>query len=371
MEWQLIESDAGLRQMLVQEADSDVVAVDTEFMRRNTFFPQVALVQLCFADRAWLVDPLGLEDPAPLAQLLTDPGVTKVLHSASEDLEVFQCWLGAQPNPLFDTQRAAALLNRGFGLGYRALALDICDVDLPKGETRSDWLQRPLSQSQCEYAAQDVAWLLPIYRELKQQCDALGRTDWVLADGEDATGQPTGVNGEYYRRIKSAWKLDARQLTALKAVCDWREETARRRDKPRNWIIDDKACLQLAQNDPRNRSELHSRVDLPPPAARRHGDELLALLSAQRELPESSLLSTLPGPLDAPQRQQLKKLKGWAREIAGQLDVAPEVLLAARDYEALLRQSQGEEISEPAQWQGWRAEAVIRPLRKRLAEASA
>jgi ribonuclease D len=170
MHWQLIESDDALQQLLAQTAACDVVMVDTEFMRRNTFYPEVALVQLCFAsdnaqseepdgipdglpdDTAWLIDPLKIQDPTPLAALFSNPAVLKVLHSASEDLEVFQRWLGVLPQPLFDTQRAAALLNVGFGMGYRALVQEICGVDLPKGETRSDWLQRPLTQSQCEYA---------------------------------------------------------------------------------------------------------------------------------------------------------------------------------------------------------------------------
>jgi ribonuclease D len=368
MEWQLIESDAALQAMLREEAGSDVVAVDTEFMRRNTFYPQVALVQLCFGDRAWLVDPLKLEDPAPLADLLSNPAIIKVLHSASEDLEVFQHWLGVLPSPLFDTQRAAALVNRGFGMGYRALVLEICTVDLSKGETRSDWLQRPLTESQGEYAAQDVAWLLPVFEELRQACEAQDKFHWVLADGQDAIEGLASTNGDYYKRVKTAWKLNSRQLLALMAICDWREGTARRRDKPRNWIIDDRACFQLAQSDPRTRTELQANVELPPPALRRYGEELLELLEDLRQRPDSALPPPLPGPLQAAQRQRLKTLKEWSREIAQELDVAPEVLLQARDYEALLRQSEGEEISEPRHWRGWRAGVVLEHLRDRMAE---
>ena len=371
MEWQLVESDRALRQVLVDEADSDVVAVDTEFMRRNTFYPQVALVQLSFGSRAWLVDPLSLEDPGPLANLLTDPAVTKVLHSASEDLEVFQRWLGVLPSPLFDTQRAAALVDRGFGKGYRALVHDICGVDLPKGETRSNWLQRPLSESQCEYASQDVAWLLPVYRALRAQCESENKVDWVLSDGADATSGLASDNGDYHQRIKSAWKLDPRQLATLIAVCDWREETARRRDKPRSWIIDDRACLQLAQSEPRDWAQLRSCSELPAPALRRHGDELLEVVAAQCDVPDQDLPVSLPGPLDGPQRQRLKHMKQWARDIAARLGVAPEALLQSRDYEMLLRQANGEAVMEPRHWSGWRAGAIIQPLRERLAQEAA
>ncbi len=371
MKWRLIESDAALQDLLERERGRGVVAVDTEFMRRNTFFPQVALVQLCFGDTAWLVDPLAIADPAPLADLLQDSGTTKVLHSASEDLEVFQCWLGVLPTPLFDTQRAAALVGRGFGMGYRALVHEICAIDLPKGETRSDWLQRPLTEAQCEYAAQDVAWLLPVWQTLDQEARAQDKLDWIVADGADAINSLASANGDYHLRMKTAWKLNPRQLASLQAVCAWREETARRLDKPRSWIIDDRACLQLAQYSPRNRSELREQVELPSPALRRYGDELLSLLEKQRQLPEATLPQPLPAPLHALQRRELKTLREFARELASRLGVAPEALLQSKDYEALLREAGGEQISPPSHWGGWRAELVIEPLRRMLAERAA
>ena len=376
MDWQLIESDEALQRVLAQGAGSEAVIVDTEFMRRNTFYPQVALVQLCFAregadsDTAWLIDPLTIQDTTPLVTLFTDPAVVKVLHSASEDMEVFQKWLGVLPQPLFDTQRAAAMVGRGFGMGYRALVHEICDIDLPKGETRSDWLQRPLTESQCEYAALDVTWLLPVWRELHKQCEQQGKQNWVLADGRDAMGALGTAVIDYHKRIKTAWKLNPRQLGSLAAICDWREQTARRRDKPRSWIIDDKACLGLAQQDPQNWAELKAGVDLPPPALRRYGDDLLAVLAAQRGVPEDDLPQALPGPLNAGQRDQVKKLKARARTIAEELAMAPEVLLQARDYELLLREATGVASSVPVHWQGWRSDIVIEPLRRLLAGAA-
>ena len=375
MDWQLVESNEALRQVLEEGAGSEAVVVDTEFMRRNTFYPQVALVQLCFAgsgsvsDTAWLIDPLTLEDTAPLADLLVDPKVVKVLHSASEDLEVFQNWLGVLPQPLFDTQRAAALLGRGFGLGYRALVQAICDVDLPKGETRSDWLQRPLTESQCEYAAMDVTWLLPVWRELDAQCECERKREWVLSDGRDAMGTLGTAVSAYHKRIKTAWKLNPRELGALAAICDWREQTARLKDRPRSWIIDDKACIQLAQQDPLNWSELKSTVDLPPPALRRYGEQLLELLAAQRQVPEADLPQPLPAPLDARQRDLVKKLKAQVRDIAQQQGTAPEVLVQSKDYELLLREASGEDVTVPEHWHGWRSDVVIAPLRSWLTGA--
>jgi ribonuclease D len=365
VDWQLVESDEALARLLDRAAGSGAVMVDTEFMRRNTFFPQVALLQLCFeegdaAGVAWLVDPLRIDDTAPLQDLLSKSDVIKVLHSASEDLEVFQNWLGVLPRPLFDTQRAAAMVGLEFGMGYRAVVAQLCDEDLPKGETRSDWLQRPLTESQCHYAAQDVIYLLPVYQELARRCHTLDRFDWVLEDGETATRTLATAAPDYYRKIKNAWKLQPPQLAVLRAVCDWREATARHRDKPRAWILDDGACLQLAQVMPEDFQQLRARVELPPAVLRKHGETLLELVADQRQLPEAELPAPLPRPLDARQRNELKRLKQRATAIAEDLGVAPQVLVAARDYETLVRGS----AEEPGYWQGWRRERVIDPLRE-------
>ncbi|MEP1472215.1 MAG: ribonuclease D [Halieaceae bacterium] len=370
MSWELIETDAGLAEVLSEAQHADSVVIDTEFMRRNTFFPEVALLQISFGGTAWLIDPLGITNLNPLIKILTDPAVVKVLHSGSEDLEVFQRWLGVLPQPLFDTQRAAALLDMGFGLGYGALVEAVCQVTLEKGETRSDWLQRPLTDSQCHYAAQDVIYLHDVWLALSQKCREQDKYDWVLADGEDAIAGLASNGRDYFRRIKSAWKLDRRQLGALIAICSWREEVARERNKPRGWIIDDKVCLQLAQNLPASQAELKAAVEMPAPALRRYGEHLVALLEENRELPAESLPQRLPAPLSSAQRDRAKKLKQRVREIAVTLGTAPEILLGSKDYEVLLREVAGEQPELPRQWLGWRKEAVLTPLRDHLEKAA-
>jgi ribonuclease D len=213
-----------------------------------------------------------------------------------------------------------------------------------------------------------VAWLLPVWRHLHQQCREQGKEDWVLADGRDAVETYNATGNDYLKRMKTAWKLDARQLATLMAVCSWREDTARRRDKPRGWIIDDQACMQLAQCDARNLEELRSQVEMDSRTLRRNADELLELLAQQRAVPDVELPPRLPGPLDAAQRKQVKKLKSQVRLIANKLGAAPEALLQARDYELLLREASGTPVDSPLHWRGWRSEAVISPLRASIAE---
>ena len=369
----LIESDEALAQIFSRDTSPGAVMVDTEFMRRNTFYPEVGLLQLCFAsdppesETAWLVDPTKISDVSPLVDCFADTSVLKVLHSASEDLEVFQRWLGQLPVPLFDSQRAAALLGMGFGLGYRALVQEICDVDLPKGETRSNWLQRPLTESQCEYAAQDVTWLLRVWRELHRRCEQAGRLEWVLSDGNNALASLSLSDSEPHEKIKSAWKLNPRQLATLAAVCRWREKTAKQRNKPRAWIIDDQTCLQVALSPAISPQELSSIDGLPAGVIKHHGIELLDLMEEQRSLPETALPEPLPSPLSGEQRGRMKELKSRVRDEAQRLGVEPEILASKRDYELLLREAAGVAIRAPQHWSGWRQDLVVTPLREFLA----
>ena len=369
MRYTLIESDAALAALVAEQGDTDVVVVDTEFMRRDTFYPQAGLIQLCFAsdpEMAWLVDPLPIDDFAPLCDLFADESVTKVVHSASEDLEVFQQLLGQQPLPLFDSQRAAAFVGLKFGLGYRALVEQLAGIHIEKDETRSNWLARPLSPGQLNYAAADVIPLLPIYRELCERLQQHDRLQWVLEDGAGAVEAATTAGPPPYLRVKTAWKLDGRQLALLQSVCDWRESRAHSTDKPRNWILHDKLCLQLAQRAPQSVEDLRGLPEMPAAVVRKQGERLVELVRAVHEMPESSLPAPLARPLDAAQRDSLKKLKKAAVELATSLGIEAAAILAARDYELMVRMGSGDTVGTPVRWNGWRRQVVVEPLLRLL-----
>ena len=151
-----IRDNASLAQHCASWRNLPFVAVDTEFMRVDTFYPIAGLLQVSEGERAYLIDPLLIDDWAPFAALLQDPAVVKVLHACSEDLEVFLRLTGSLPVALFDPQLAAAYLNLGFSMGYSRLVQAVLNIELPKGETRSDWLQRPLTANQVRYAAESV-----------------------------------------------------------------------------------------------------------------------------------------------------------------------------------------------------------------------
>lgn len=362
MEYQMIESDQALAELLAANRGAPAVMVDTEFMRTDTFYPQAALIQLCFGGQAWLIDPLAIADFQPLCELFADPTVVKVLHSASEDLEVFQRLLGVLPRPLFDTQRGAAFLNRGFGLAYRALVESVCGLELGKGETRSNWLRRPLTESQLSYAAQDVIPLCQVYSEQSQVLEESGRLEWLLEEGDQAVSALLAPAAPAYLRLKSAGKLDRQQLAVLASVCDWREERARTLDKPRGWILQDNACLNIAREQPQSAAQLAGVADIPASVQRKQGEHLLKRVRLGLELEPAAQPPALPRPLSRAEQDMLKSLKRSGRALAESLDVAPEILLSSRDYELLVRLGAGLDLEIPQRWQGWRRKSVIQPL---------
>ena len=367
MSWQWIDNDQDLNVLLEQAAQATVVAVDTEFRRRDTFWPEVALVQLCFDSEAYLIDPLKIDDTGPLAALLTDPKVVKVLHSASEDLEVFDRWLGVLPTPLFDTQKAAAMLNMGFGLSYRGLVELLLDLTIAKDETNSDWLLRPLTPAQCEYAALDVTHLMACWQLMAMKANELGRFSWILEEG--AAMNPGGRGP--LAKFKSAWKLAPQSLAMLLALLAWREDQARARDKPRSWILADKIISELARHPPQSIQQL-AAAGVPAGLLRRNGEQLMTVLQNAASEAEHQPPKRLLPPAGAQQRKLAKRLVETLNAIADRLAMNAEILMPSRELELLAREAFGESIAVPESWQGWRAEAVIMPMRdaaRRAAES--
>ncbi len=366
MSWTLIQSDAELQQVIAGFATCTEIAVDTEFMRRNTYNPQIGLLQLCADDEAFLIDPLAVGDLEELRELLVSPSIIKVLHSCSEDLEVFRHWLGVLPSPLIDTQRAAALLGEPFGLGYRALVERLRGVVLDKGETRSDWLRRPLSESQCHYAALDVLELLPVWHQLRDRAESQGRMEWLLEDGREAIAALAEREAGLYRRIKGSGRLNARQMEVLRRIVDWREDRARRLDKPRGWILEDKVCLAIARDMPTRQEALAAIEQLPPAVLNRQGKVLLSLVRDALDVPAQDLPAPAPAPLGPEQRKTLKDLREHLRVLAEGLGIAPEAALTGAELELLVREGDGNRVASPARWAGWREQTLLAPLRAQL-----
>ena len=257
----------------------DRIGLDTEFVRERTYWPQLALVQVALsgdADDVLLIDPLVPGMTQALAPMLSDPAVLKIMHSASEDLIALRQACGVVPTPLFDTQIAAALAGVGAGVGYQRLVQDSLGVALPKGETRSDWLRRPLSPSQLDYAADDVLYLHALHDRLAGMLEAQGRSAWLVEDCARLVANAERDEPERWPHlgVRTAQFFDGDAQRRLLRLLRWRETHARASDRPRNWILDNELATQLARTPPADRAALQARLDAHPKAPRKLGDAI-------------------------------------------------------------------------------------------------
>ena len=326
----LLETDAELGAFA--RGCGALVGLDTEFMRESTFYPIAALYQLAGDAGVGLVDACSDQSFEGLRRLLEDPAVTKVMHSCSEDLEVFECHLGVQPATLVDTQVAHAFVTPEFGRSYAALVEHYLGVDLPKQQTRSNWLRRPLSEAQLDYARADVAHLRELWERMRERLVDAGRLDWFEDEMNSVLGRPDADPEHYYLGMKRAWRMAPRQLAALRRLSAWREAEARRRDVPRARTVRDEHLLALAESPSPTRALVFGM--LPKGVARRYADDLLR--AHAEGLREDAPPVPAP-PLSPREGGVLKAMRDFARSRAEALGIAPELLARRRVLEACIR----------------------------------
>jgi len=333
-----IINNTALAQQCLNWQQLDFIALDTEFVRVNTFYAKVGLIQISDGQSAWLIDPLLIDNWQPFADVLKNPKVLKVLHAAGEDLEIFNRACGALPAPLFDSQLAAAFFNLGTSLGYSALVGKVLGITLPKGETRSDWCKRPLSAAQAQYAAEDVLHLARLYQVL---CSRLSeqKMTWLVEDGAQMVEalQNTPLPENAWQSVKLAWKLSAQQCAVLQAICAWREQTARERDRPKGWILHESALWPLARFAPDNLAALSRIEGIAPQTVRRDGQRLLSLIKQAAALSAEAYPAPLPEPLPPSAKGLLKRLREVVEQQAQCLDMSAELLLRKKVLQDLLQ----------------------------------
>jgi len=255
----LISSTDDLAALVSRMNAHDFVAVDTEFMRENTYWPDLCLLQIATPDEAAAIDPKaeGL-DLSPLLELLVENhDVLKVFHAGGQDLEIIHNLTRKVPNPLFDTQIAAMALGYGEQIGYSNLVESMIGHNLDKGARFTDWSRRPLDKRQIDYAIADVTHLAEIFPKMVKKLVKTGRGDW-LDEEMDRLADPSSFAFE----AKDAWKrlkLPSRNpavLGRLKALAGWRETEARSKNLPRGRIVKDDTLNELASHPPKTQEDL-------------------------------------------------------------------------------------------------------------------
>ncbi len=368
----LVTTSADLADLCRRLASEEFVTVDTEFMRERTYWPELCVVQLGGEREVAVVDALapGL-DLAPLGALLADPAVTKVVHAARQDVEIFLLKFGAVPTPLFDTQVAAMVAGFGDQVSYDALCRALAGVSIEKAHRFSDWSARPLSASQIAYAAADVTHLRRVYTGLRERLARDGRLDWV-AEEMASLGDPA----TYRVDPDTAWERlrprtqNRRALGVLRAAAAWREREAQRVNIPRQRLVRDETLLELAATAPTTPADLARARGVSEGFARgRSGAGLLAAIETAKALPDS-LLPEPPrdrhyGPAPSPALVALLKVLLAAK--SEEHDVAPRLLANGEELDRLA----AEEAPEIPALHGWRrevfGEAALALKRGRLA----
>lgn len=348
----LVSDSAELEALCARWGQRDVIALDTEFVRTRTYYARLGLIQVGDGDGIWLLDAVALGDWTALAEVFRDQRVEKVVHAAGEDLQILQHSLGCVPEPLFDTQIAANLAGVGANASYQNLVAELLDIEVDKDQTRSDWLKRPLGTKQLRYAADDVRHLIAARDALAARLQKLDRLSWMREECaalvRNSSADP--LVADLYGRFGASWKMDDAARGRLWRLCEWRENTARKRDLPRTWLLKNPAIAALARTPPAGMGGL-GRVDgVDGRTIRRHGQEIIDVLA---EPPMEPAPDPAPLPLDEPQRTRLKTLRRALTEIAQELDLQPEFILTRRDLEALAR---GGHLNDVVG--GWRAELL-------------
>ncbi|MCY3880420.1 MAG: ribonuclease D [Rhodobacteraceae bacterium] len=333
----------------------DFVTLDTEFLREKTYYPRLCLLQMAYPGDGpgslALFDTLSPQlSLQPLSGLLLDEKTVKVLHAARQDLEIFHLQLGVLPEPLFDTQIAAMVCGYGDQVGYDVLVQDIAGAKTDKAPKITDWSVRPLSERQLRYAAADVDYLRPIYVELCNRLRKNSRIDWI---GEEIA---TLINpSTYHTDPEDAWLRLKRGngTTAYRAVlCElakFRELMAQRQNRPRNWIVPDKALLELAGSRPTNRRSLQNSRFLPNHfKSGKYTDELLAAVRAGLEAAPDRFPATGRRAQSEP-RPEIEMLRVLLKMKAKEIGVAERLIATSED---LVQVASGNPSARPLQ--GWR-----------------
>lgn len=320
-------------------AAAGLFALDLEFVSESRYLPNLCLLQLAWGDpeapEAVLVDPLAA-DPRPIVDLVADPEVDVVLHSAQGDLALLAQRFDIEGRAVWDSQVAAGFLGLGDQVGYASLVEQLTGIVLDKAAQFTNWCRRPLSAEQLRYAVDDVWYLPRMWRELERRLEERGRLGWVAEESARvarvaATRPPPE---EMYRRVKGWERLPPEAREAVRALAAWRERQALATNKPPQWLLRDAALLEVARRRPHNTAELRHVRGVHEDTVRRFGRELLAVLAEGAEPPEvPPRRPRLPAQADRWGAQ----LSGFLQERCRQAEVAPRFVASRADAEALVR----------------------------------
>lgn len=362
----LIENDQQLRELEqkieISFKDGGVVAVDTEFLREKTYYAQLCVLQLGFDGDQYCIDMLALSDFEKIKQLLTNSKVLKLFHAARQDMEVLYQTLKVMPQPIFDTQLAAAFCGMDMQVGYAGLVKTVLDVELAKSETRTNWSLRPLTPKQIDYAADDVAYLHQLYERTHQDLQDQNKLDWYQQEIQEYYQLEKYFidPAQAYQRLNGG-NFDLHAQYLLQAFAEWRESYAQQRDIPRTWVLRDEFIYQLADQAPKSLEQLAKSEILTNKTLDRWGEKIIQIINGVKV--EAQPLWRKAEPLSKLEKQQCSELMVQLKNISQQHNIAQGLLATRKTVESLYRHGTSSKLES-----GWRNDLVATPLKTYLAK---
>jgi len=331
-----IDDDLELRDYLATIAGAPTLALDTEFVREKTYYPQLCLVQIAAGDSIACIDCLAAIDLAPFYARLLRDGSAWIVHSSRQDLEVLYQHTQRLPDRLIDTQIAAGLVGYPPQIGLQEVLAKELGVELAKEYTRTDWSRRPLPEAAAAYARDDVRSLHALWSALAARLEALGRLSWVEQDCAALTNQaPITPPEQIWARLRALRRLDTGSRSAALMLVEWRERRAQSRDRPRRWLLSDEQLIAIARERPTSLDALRAVPDLPPRLVDRAGAEILTALGAADDPANLARAESLAED-EAPDRRRLKELQAAIKELATTLEIYPEILATKQELLEML-----------------------------------
>ena len=275
----LIDTPDALETLVHRALDAPCVGIDTEFVWEQTYYPRLGIIQVGLSENdCHLIDAVTLSDLSPLGALLSDPHTVKILHDAQQDLWILRRITDAIPCNIFDTRCAAGFAGLSSTLSLGNLLHMCLNIQLPKTETRTDWLRRPLSDNQHAYALNDVRYLPALREHLLTDIHRRGRENWLaeeLRQYDVAKLYDDRAPEEQYTRVKGTGRLSRRDMAIVRELATWREQKARQADRPRAWIIRDDALVQIARRKPQSTQSLKRLRGISRSSINQHSNSLL------------------------------------------------------------------------------------------------
>lgn len=335
--------------------------IDLEFIREKSYYPKLALIQISVGEELRLIDPLSEISLEPIIETVSDENIVKIVHAGGQDMEILELESNEIPANVFDTQIAAAFLGLGLQPAYSVTCERILGKFVEKGESWTDWLKRPLTARQESYAIDDVRHLIPLHDALSDKLGSEGRLDWALAEMEKYDRKETyhPVMETCLKKVKRSGSLDAKGLSNLGFLYEWREAEAGRQDRPRRRILTDEILVELARRAPSNQESLRSLRGLDSRDVRRYGDGLLKAISKGRSIPSHEIPELKRRRrLDPEEEAALELATSAMRALCRAERIAPPLVGNNADVEDLIRAKADGDLREEELklLSGWRGQ---------------